>query len=195
MYKFLVAFLIVILVGCAGMRMTRNIVPVVGQDETELLMTTGVAATQGAISIIVVPLENVKELDGFGLMIINETSHWLSFRKEDFVLVQGGEARKPVSDTHVTSRLGGGYKPSMPTGLNTDIYQWRRKVNTMESHGLRIVDKDKSISVMSGSKEKIFVFFRTTDDTSPMQLIIPNIYDEKTKERTRFSFKFTVDKR
>ena len=177
------------------MRMTRNIVPVVGQDETELLMTTGVAKSQGGISIIVVPLENVKELDGFGLMIINETSHWLSFKKEDFVLVQGGEARKPVSDTHVTSRLGGSYRPAMPTGLSTDIYQWRRKVNTMESHGLRIVDKDKSISVMSGSKEQIFVFFRTSDDISPMQLIIPNIYDEKTKERTRFSFKFTVDKR
>lgn len=195
MNKFLVALLVIVLAGCAGMRMTRNIVPVVGQDETELLMISGIAATQGGISIIVVPLENVKELDGFGLMIVNETTHWLSFKKEDFLLIQSGEARKPVSDTYVTSRLGGSYKPSMPNGLSTDIYQWRRKVNTMESHGLRIMDKDKSISVMSNSKEQIFVFFRTTDDKSPMQLIIPNIYDEKTKERTRFSFRFTVEKK
>jgi hypothetical protein len=191
----MVLLIIVALAGCAAMRATRIIRPEIGQDETALLMTNGVAATKGNISVVVSPLENVKELDGFGIMIINESSNWVSFKKEDFVLIQDGVASKPVSDTQVATRLGGSYKPEMPTGINTDIFQWRRNVNNMSSHGLRIVDEEKSLSVMGGSKEKIFVFFNTRDSTAPLQLIIPNIYNEKTKERTRFSFRFTIEKR
>ncbi len=196
MSKFGVVLLIIaVLAGCAAMRATRDIRPVIGQDETALLMTDGVAATKGNISVMVVPLADVKELDAFGVMIINESSNWVSFKKEDFVLIQSGNASKPASDTQVTTRLGANYKPTMPNGLNTDVFQWRRNVNTMKSHGLRIVNDEKKLSVMGGSKEKVFVFFRTRDDTAPLQLIIPNIYNEKTKERTRFSFKFTVEKK
>lgn len=195
MRRFWVVFLI-LLVGCGGLRATRDISPVAGSDVTVLPQTKGLAATKDDISVVVVPLHDVKELDGFGVLIVNESSHWISFKKEDFMLIQGGEARYPVSDTQVFTRLGGGYKPSMPGELSTDIsVAWdRQDINMMRSRGLQIMDEDKKISVMGGTKEKIFVYFKTRDDTSPMQFIIPSIYNEATNQRTRFSFGFTVGK-
>jgi hypothetical protein len=163
-------------------------------DVTVLPRTRGIAATKDNISIAVVPLQNVKELDGFGVLIVNESSHWVSFKKEDFMLIQSGEARYPVSDAQVYSRLGSGYKPSMPSGLAQDIYyEWRPSVNERTSRGLGSVDKEKTLSIIGGAKEEIFVYFRARDDTAPMQFIIANIYNEATEQRTRFSFKFTVE--
>lgn len=185
--------LLVVLTGCGGLRATRDILPVAGPDVTVLPRTKGVAATKDNISIAVVPLQDVKELDGFGVMIVNESSHWISFKKEDFMLIQSGEARYPVSDTQVYSRLGSGYKPSMPGGLSVDIFEWRPSVNERSSRGLGSVDKEKTLSIIGGAKERIFLFFKTRDDTAPMQFIVTNIYNETTKQRTRFSFKFTVE--
>jgi phage-related protein len=194
MRKFWVALLIV-LAGCGGLYATRDILPVAGPDVTILPRARGVAATKDNISIVVVPLQDVKELDGFGILIVNESSHWISFKKEDFMLIpEGGEARHPVSDSQVYARLGAGYKPSMPNGLNVDIYEWRPNVNSRDSRGLQVVDKDEKLSIMGGTKEKIFLYFRTQEGTAPMRFMIPNIYNEATKQRTLFSFKFAVEK-
>ena len=187
-------FLLIFLAGCGGLHTTRDILPVAEQDAIVLPETNSVAATKDNISVLVAPLRDVKELDGFGVLIINESSHWISFKKEDCMLIQDGEVRYPVSDTQVSTRLGSSYKPSMPTGLSGDIYyNWRQSVNTLRSRGLEM-DEDKKLSVIAGAKEKVFLFFKTRDSMAPMQLIIPNIYNEATKQRTLFSFKFTVEK-
>jgi hypothetical protein len=193
--------LLIILTGC-GLNTTRRILPVADQDVAILPRTRGAVVTKtfegrsGGVSFVVVPLERVKEMDAFGILIVNETSNWISFKKEDIMLIQSGEARYPTSDTQVYSRLGGGHKPSMPNELNADIYyDWRPSVNTMVSRGFQIVDEEKKLSVMGGTKEKIFLYFKTQSDTSPMQLIIPNVYNEATKQRLRFSFKFVIEER
>jgi hypothetical protein len=186
--------LLIVLTGCGGLHATRDILPVAEPDVTVLPRTKGAAATKDNISVIVVPLQDVKELDGFGIMIVNESSHWVSFKKEDFMLIQSGEVRYPVSDTQVYTRLGGGYKPTMPSGLNVDIFEWRPSVNERSSRGLGSVDKEKTLSIISSAKEKLFLYFKTRDDMAPLQFIIPNIYNEATKQRTRFSFRFTVEK-
>lgn len=185
---------LVILAGCSGMRATRNILPVADQDVAILPRARGIAATKDDISVVVAPLQDVKELDGFGILIINESPNWISFKKEDFVLIQSGEARYPMSDAQVSSRLGSGYRPTMPGDLNIDIFEWRRDVNLIDSREHRIMDQDKKLSIMSGTKDKIFVYFKTRDDSAPIQLIIPNIHNEAKNQRTRFSFKFSIEK-
>jgi hypothetical protein len=65
----------------------------------------------------------------------------------------------------------------------------------MVSRGFQIVDEEKKLSVMGGTKEKIFLYFKTRDDTSPMQLIIPSVYNEATKQRLRFSFGFVIEEK
>jgi len=185
--------LLIVLAGC-GLRATRDILPVTDPDMTILPRVKGIADTKDSISVVVVPLPDVKELDAFGVLIANETSNLISFSKEDCMVIQSGEVRRPMTDTQVYKRLGSSYKPSMPSGLNIDIYGWRQSVNLRSSRGLEGMDKDKRVTIMGNAKEKIFLFFKTRDDTSPMQFRIQNIQNEATKQRTWFSFKFTVKK-
>jgi len=192
--RFWIILLAALLLGC-GLNTTRNIIPIAEPDLTILPRSKGFGATKNDISVVIVPLQAVKELDAFGFMIVNETPNWLSIKKEDCVLIQGGEARYPLTDKQVTARMGGSYRPSMPEELRADIFDWRRSINTMNTRDLKIIDEDQKISIMSGTKETVFLHFRTTDDISPMQLIISNLYNEATKQRTRFSFKFTVEKK
>ncbi|MBD3184158.1 hypothetical protein GF312_17875 [Candidatus Poribacteria bacterium] len=189
-----IILLTIVLAGC-GLNVTRNILPVADQDVVILPRVKGAASHKNEISLIVVPLEDVKEADAFGVMIVNESSHWLKFKKEDFVLIQGGDVRKPMSESQVNVRMGASYKPTMPKELTADLYEWRKSINIRDSRGFRVIDEDKTLSVMRGNKEVIYVFFKTTDDISPMQLIIPNIQKEETGERIRFSFTFEVEKK
>ncbi len=194
MRKFWVIILAALLIGC-GLNTTRNITPIPGPDIALLARTKGLAANKDDISVVVVPMQSVKELDAFGVMIINESSNWVSIKKEDCILIQGGEAKYPLDDKQVTSRMGSSYKPSVPEGLVVDISDWRRSVNYLNSRDLEIVDENKKVSVMGGTKETIFLHYKTSDNLSPMQLIISNIYNETTKQRTRFSFSFNVEKK
>lgn len=194
MKKIWVILLAAFLMGC-GLTTTRNIIPVPGADVPLLPRSKGLAAYKDNISVVVVPMQSVKELDAFGVIIINESSNWISIEKEDCILVQGGEARYPLDDKQVNSRMGSGYKPSMPEELRVDIFEWRRSVNYISSRDLKIVDEDKKISIMGGTKGTIYLHYRTADTTSPMQLIISNIYNESTKQRTLFSFTFNVEKK
>jgi len=189
------AVLLVFVTGGAGVNATREIVPVAESDSTILPVTKGVAATRDDISVVVAYLKDVKALDGFGVMIVNETSHWISFKKEECVLIQSGEVRRPLDDPQVAARLGGSYKPKMPEGLAGDISEWRRDVNSRVSRGFKVSDEDKTLSIISGTRETVYLYFNTREDTAPIELIIPNIYNEATKQRTRFSFKFVVEKK
>lgn len=184
-----------ILAGC-GLNATRTILPVSEPDLTFLLRAKGIAAVKDKIAIAVVPLPDVKELDGFGILIANESKNWISFEKKDCVLIQGGEAQQPMTRSQVVSRLGGSYKARMPNDLSADIYRWRQGINLMRKRAREIdaIIEDKKISIMGGTKETIYFYFSTQGNMAPMQLIIPNIYNEATGQRTRFSFKFSVEK-
>jgi hypothetical protein len=187
--------ILLILSGC-GLNATRTITPVPEPDLTVLVRTKGLAAARDNIAIAVVPLPEVKELDGFGITIANESSHWISFEKKECVLIQGGEARQPLTKKQVSARLGGGHKSTMPTDLTVDISMWRRGVNLMRRRPreMNILDEDEKISVMGGTKEILYFYFSTQGNEAPMQLIFPNVYNESTGQRTRFSFKFSVEK-
>jgi hypothetical protein len=161
-----------------------------------LVRTKGIATNKDSIAIAVVPLPDVKEVDGFGIIIANESSHWISLDKKECVLIQGGEARRPLTKKQVISRLGGSYKATMPSDLSIDIAMWRRGINLMRTRPreINIMDEDEEISIMGSTKETVYFYFSTQGNMAPMQLIFPNIYNESTGQRTRFSFKFNVEK-
>jgi hypothetical protein len=194
MNKIWVIILAVLLFSC-GLNTTRNILPLPDADVAMLPRSKGLATTINNISVVAVPLHSLKELDGFGIMIINETPNWLSFKREDCVLIQGGEARYPLTDKQVSARLGSSNKPTMPEELKMDIFDWRRNINALYTRDLKIIDEEQKISIMTNTKETVFIYFKTTDSTSPMQLIISNIFNESTKQRNRFSFKFNIEKK
>ena len=189
----------VLLAGCGALNATRNIVPVPDDTMTVLKRTKGVALEKNKIVVAVVPLADVKELDGFGIMIVNETPNWLSIRREECMLIQDGKISYPIDNDKALSRLGAGYKPKMPAELNADIYEWRRDINTISSRGsntnTKVVDEDKKISIITGSRETIYLYFSNQGNKAPIQIILPNIFNEATKEKTSFSFKFEIAKK
>ncbi|HGJ65266.1 TPA: hypothetical protein ENS27_07730 [bacterium] len=187
--------LIFLLAGCGSFGASRNIVPIMNPDMVYLSNTKGVATTKNGISVVAVYLQDVKELDGFGVMIINETPNWISLKKEECMLVQNGQVIYPLDDEKAKARLGMGYKAKMPDGLIADIYQWRRDINLKPLKDTKVVDKDKKISIITGARDNIYLYFNTQGNNAPMQLIIPNIYNENTKERTSFSFGFVLEKK
>lgn len=202
-YIIIVFVILVTYFGCGAIRSTRELEPVPSIDSVILKRTKAIATTKDNISVIVVYLQETKELDGFGIMIVNETPNQISFTKEECMLVQGGKVLNPLSDSKAYARLGVGYKPKLPNELNADIYEWRKDINLKKSRqskavDSKVMDKDKDgdpiikISLFPGTKETVYVFFNTQGNKAPMQLIIPNIYNEATKQRTTFSFQFKV---
>ena len=182
-------------VGCGSFRSTRNIAPLPSEEMTTLRRTKGVAMIKNDIAVVVVYLQDVKDLDGFGVMIVNETPNWVSIKQEECMLVQDGQVKYPLDNKKALARLGTGYKQKMPGELSVDVYEWRRDINNKNSKGSKVIDEDKKISIITGSRENIYLYFNTQGSTLPMQLIIPNVYNETTKERTSFSFKFEVQKK
>ncbi len=186
----------IMIVGCGSLSGSRNIIPVPDENITVLKRTKGVAVEKNNIIVIVVPLKEVKEFDGFGIIIVNKTPNWISIRREECMLVQDGKVIYPLDQDKALARLGAGYKPKMPSELNADIYEWRREVNTIKSRAsTKVVDEDKKISIITGSKETLYLYFNTQGNTSPIQIILPNIFNESTKEKTSFSFRFEITKK
>jgi len=122
------------------------------------------------------------------------------------MLIQDGKVKYPLSDSKAAARIGTGYKSKMPDELAVDISNWRRDINTRSSRAsktldTKVMDKDADgnpiikLSLVPGSKETFYLYFSTEGSTTPMQLIIPNVYNETTKERTTFTFQFMVEKK
>jgi len=195
--KFWWAILVIFLAGCSGLNATRNIIPVAESESTILPRSKGLASAKDNICIVVVPIQDAKEMDAFGVVIVNETSHWVSFKKEDFILIQSGEATKAATPSQVKTRMGGTYTPRIPEMLNMDIFDWRPSINERTSRNISKniseAENDMKISIIGGTKEKFYLYFKTRDDIAPMQLIIPNVQNEATQKRTRFSFKFNIE--
>ena len=187
--------------GCGALNATRNIIPIPDESMTVLRRTKGVALEKNNIVVAVVPLPDVKDLDGFGIVIVNETPNWLSIKREECMLIQDGKITYPLDNDKALARLGAVYKPKMPGDLSADIYEWRRDINTISSRSssnakvTKVVDEDKKISIITGSKETIYLYFNNQGNTAPIQIILPNIFNEATKEKTSFSFKFEIAKK
>ena len=157
------------LAGC-GLRATRDILPVADPDLVILPRVKGVATTKENVSIVVVPLPDVKELDAFGVIIANESSNMLTFSKEDCMLIQSGEVRRPLTDSQVYKRLGSSYRPSMPSGLSTDIYGWRQSVNLRSSRGLEGMEKNKGCPSWATQRRRFSCFSRRQTILAPCSL-------------------------
>jgi len=193
-----ILLLSILIVGCGGFRATRDIVAVPSEEMT-VLKRKGAATTKNNISVAAIYLSDVKQLDGFGIMIVNETHNWISVKQEECMLVQNGEVRHPIENTLALARLGSGYKPKMPNELSTDVYDWHKDINTRKSVAssldAKVAGEGTKLSIIAGAKSNIFLYFNNQGNTAPMQLLIPNVYNETTKERTSFSFKFEVQKK
>ncbi|MBM3235480.1 hypothetical protein FJZ31_04210 [Candidatus Poribacteria bacterium] len=188
-------FILFMLIGCASLRTTK-IIPAIDQDATIFPKTGAVASTKNGIVVLAVPLNDVKEVDALGVIVVNETSNWLSFYKNKCVLLdQNGSTFNPLSKSEENFHLGKNFKPQLPPEFKMELFSWRHGIVGRGSiQGMPLEDLQKTL-VMPGSKRQFFLYFKKRSvQSSRLTLIIPNIYNEVSDEKTTFAFKFEVQK-
>ncbi len=188
-------FTLFMIVGCASFQ-TRTIVPAIDQGATIFPKTGAVASTKSGLVVLSVPLNDVKEVDAFGVIIVNETQNWVSFYKNKCVLLdQNGSTFNPLSKSEEHFHLGKRFKPKMPPEFKMELFSWRHGIVGRGSiPGMPLEDLQKTL-VMPGSKRQFFLYFKKRSvQSSRLTLIIPNVYNEVSDEKTTFAFKFDVQK-
>ncbi|MBC8461297.1 MAG: hypothetical protein H8D67_25260 [Deltaproteobacteria bacterium] len=184
-----------IIVGCASLQGTQ-IVPIIDQGATIFPQTMAVASLKNGLVVLAVPLNDVKEVDAFGIIIVNETQNWVSFYKNKCVLLdRSGSTYKPLSRSEETFHLGKNFKPQMPPEFPIEIFSWRHGILGRGNLPSMSLDDEQKTLVTPGGKRQFFLYFRKRSiDSSRLTLIIPNVYNEVSDEKATFAFKFEVQK-
>lgn len=183
--------------GCALKGQDFVMVPAPAGGATLLPASGGIGIEKGDIVAVAVPLNNIKEFDAFGVILVNKRRNWVSiYPKECILLDQRGNERKPLKREEVESELRGGFKPTLPLPFSSEALRWRREVvMAEETPRVRIEHPDK-LSILPNHKLTLYLFFKKLSTTSSqLTLIIPNLVDEKTGEKLSFAFRFRVERR
>ena len=183
------------LVACASLQTTR-IVPSVEQSATILPQSGAIAQTKNGIVAIATALNDVRQVNAFVLVIMNETEHWVSFQESQCVLLDhSGKSYTPLSDKQRKLYLPKGYKPSLPQPLGAELFRWKQGRKVITGQGVLPREDLLRTSVMPGRQAQAYLYFKLPpEDLSTLRLIVPHIRNEVTLEETTTVFKFEVVK-
>lgn len=150
---FLIAIAI-LLASCSAFETTK-ITPVPQPDATWLYESNAIAAFKEGIAVLAVPLNDVKEVDAFAVIVVNQTDHWVSFYKKECVLLdQGGGHAKPLEKSQLSVYLKKNFEPRMPLSLGSEVFRWKRDIVLKGDTGpIPVEDVDKT-SVLPGRRSQ-----------------------------------------
>jgi len=191
----LLIFVIFTTINCGSFK-TIKIVPVVGPEVQIFPRTDAAGIVKDGLIAIVVPLNDVKEVDAFGVIIVNNTDHMIHFKKNKCVLLdQGGSSSNPIPKKQESLYLNKNFKPKLPLTFKEDIFNWKHgSVWVGDSGGIPLNDVEKT-QILPKLKRQFFLYFRKRSvSASRLTLIIPNVYNEMEGKKTTFLFKFEVQK-
>ena len=190
----LLAILFLANLGCSALQTVR-IVPVFDPEATILPRSGTVAYLRNGITAMAIPLNDVKEVDAFGIIIFNSTDHWISFRQEDCsMLDQSGKISKPIHRSQHTFYLGKNFKPKMPPEFREDFRENRVLRSMGDIVPLPREDVEKT-TVMPKRRVRFFLYFhKRSVKSSSLRIIVPKVHSEFTDTETTFVFKFEVQK-
>jgi hypothetical protein len=183
------------LISCSAFETTK-ITPVPQPDSTWLYESSAIAAFKEGIAVLAVPLNDVKEVDAFAVIVVNQTDHWVSFYKKECVLLdQGGGHAKPLEKSQLSVYLKKNFEPRLPLSLSSEVFRWKRDIVLKGDTGpIPVEDVDKT-SVLPGRRSQFYLYFKKQSLSSPLlTLIIPNIKNETTSDKTTFTFRFEIKK-
>jgi len=191
----LLIFILFTTVNCGGFKSVK-LVPVTDPKVNIFPRTNSVGIVKDGIIVLAVPLNDVKEVDAFAIIIVNDTGHWIHLYKNKCVLLdQSGSFSKPIPKSQESLYLSKGFKPKLPLGFKEDVFNWKHgAVWVGDVGGLPLNDIEKT-QVMPKMKQQFFLYFRKRSiSSSRLTLIIPNVYNETEGKKTTFAFKFEVQK-
>ncbi len=188
--------------GCSTLQNTfetafqsERIVPVFDPEATILMRSGSAAYVKNGITAIAVPLNNVKEVDAFGIIVFNSTDHWISLRQEDCsMLDQSGKVHKPIHRSQHTFYLGNNFTPKMPPEFREDFRDNRVLRSMGDFVPLPSEDIEKT-TIMPKRRVRFFLYFhKRSVESSNFRIIVPKVHSEFTDIETTFVFKFEVQR-
>ena len=194
----LLVILLLANLGCATLQtafQTERIVPVFDPEATLLMRSGSTAYIKNGITAIAVPLNDVKEVDAFGIIIFNSTDHWISLKQKDCsMLDQSGKVYKPIHRSQHTFYLGKSFTPKMPPEFREDFRENRVLRSMGDLVALPTEDIEKT-TVMPRRRVRFFLYFhKRSVESSSLRIIVPKVHSEFTDTETTFVFKFEVQK-
>ena len=184
--------------GCSTLQtafQTVRIVPVFDPEATILPRSGTIAYVKNGITAMAVPLNDVKAVDAFGIIVFNSTDHWISLRQEDCsMLDQSGKVYKPIHKSQHTFYLGKNFTPKMPPEFREDFRENRVLRSMGDLVPLPIEDIEKT-TIMPRRRVRFFLYFHKRSlKSSNLRVIVPKVHSEFTDTETTFVFKFELQK-
>jgi len=182
------------IIGCGGLKTTK-IVPIFDPEATILPQAGAIAYVKNGIIAIAIPLNDVKEVDAFGVVIVNRTNHWISFKEKDcWLLDQSGKGIKTIDESQRSFYLK--KDPELPPEFPAEVFRWNRSIRVTGSGFAALPREDvEKTTIMPGRKKQFFLYFKKqSTQSSKIRLIIPKVHNDYTGKDTIFVFKFKVEK-
>lgn len=172
------------------------IVPVFDPDAHIMPQTGTVGYLRNGIKVMVVPLNDVKAVDAFGVFIYNGTDHWISFKKKDCQMLDGtGNVTMPIDKSQESFYLKKNFRPNLPPEFAAEVFRWDKSIRIQGAPAvLPRADLEKT-TVMPRQYARFFLYFRKRSiKYSSLRIIVPKVTSDFNDQQTTFVFKFKVQR-
>ena len=193
--KFIVIFICLVLLSCSAFQTVR-ILPVFDPEATILPQSAAVIHEKNGITAMAVPLNDVKAVDAFGIVIYNNTDHFVSFKQKDcWMLDQARHKTKTIDRSQHTFYLGKNFKPKLPPEFPVEVFRYNKTLR-MQGPPVPLPQEDiEKTTIMPKRRAQFFLYFRKKSISSTsLRVIVPKIRSDYDDTETTFVFKFEVRK-
>ena len=172
------------------------IVPVFDPDAHIMPQTGTVGYVKNGITAMAVPLNDVKAVDAFGVIIYNRTNHWISFKKEDCQMLDGtGNVTKTIDKSQESFYLKKNFRPKLPPEFGAEVFRWDKTIRVQGAPAVLPRADLERTTVMPGQYARFFLYFRKRSiNYSNLRIIVPRVTSDFNEQQTTFVFKFRVQR-
>ena len=191
-----IVFLIVATtLGCSALQPVQ-IVPQFDAEAVILPQTGTVIYEKNGVTAMAVPLNDVKAVDAFGILMFNRTDNWISFKRKDCQLLdQAGNITKPIDKSQESFFLGKNFKPKLPPEFAAEVFRHDRALRTQGSSVALPREDIERTTIMPNHRTQFFLYFRKRSIKSTnLRVIVPRVSNDFENTESTFVFKFEVRK-
>ncbi len=169
-------------------------VPVFDPDATITPQSGAVIYEKNGIVAIAVPLNDVKNIDAFAILIYNKTNHWISYKKEDCqMLDQSGNITKQIDKSQESFYVK--KKPKLPPEFAADVFRYDKTIRVQGDHAVLPTEDFKKTNIMPKQKSIFRVYFpKRSSKSNNLRIIVPGVTSEFNNQQSTFVFKFRVQR-
>lgn len=202
-YIFILLVLTISVAGCNKFKNFANdlihperIVPVFDPDATIMPQTGTVIYEQNGIVVMAVALHDVKNVDAFGILIHNRTSHWISFEKEKFWMQdQAGNIVKQLSRAQEAFHIKKNSKPKFPPEFAADVFRYDKTIRAQGDQAALPTEDLKKTNIMPRKTIRFPIYFpKRSLKSKNLRVVLPGVTSEFNDQQTTFTFRFRVQR-